>query len=66
MEAEHGFGQIKGFAPPSRFRREGDSFTVNKLGRLARSIGDLLAIVSRLVNLRVPRMSGTQPLDTAE
>jgi DNA invertase Pin-like site-specific DNA recombinase len=28
--------------------REGDSFTVTKLDRLARSVGDLLAIVSRL------------------
>jgi DNA invertase Pin-like site-specific DNA recombinase len=48
--------------------REGDSFTVTKLDRLARSVGDLLAIVSRLeakgVNLRVLSMSGTQSLDT--
>ena len=28
--------------------REGDSFTVTKLDRLARSVGDLLAIVARL------------------
>jgi DNA invertase Pin-like site-specific DNA recombinase len=49
--------------------REGDSFTVTKLDRLARSVIDLLAIVDRLeakkVNLRVLSMSGTQPLDTS-
>ena len=49
--------------------REGDSFTVTKLDRLARSVGDLLAIVSRLeakrVSLRVLSMSGTQSLDTS-
>ena len=28
--------------------REGDSFTVTKLDRLARSVGDLLAIVAKL------------------
>jgi DNA invertase Pin-like site-specific DNA recombinase len=48
--------------------REGDSFTVTKLDRLARSVGDLLAIVARLeakgVNLRVLSMSGTQSRDT--
>ena len=49
--------------------REGDSFTVTKLDRLARSVGDLLAIVARLeakkVSLRVLSMSGEQSLDTA-
>jgi DNA invertase Pin-like site-specific DNA recombinase len=49
--------------------REGDSFTVTKLDRLARSVGDLLAIVARLetkgVSLRVLSMSGNQALDTA-
>ena len=49
--------------------REGDSFTVTKLDRLARSVGDLLAIVARLeakgVSLRVLAMSGTQSLDTS-
>jgi DNA invertase Pin-like site-specific DNA recombinase len=49
--------------------REGDGFTVTKLDRLARSVGDLLAIVARLeakrVSLRVLSMSGTQPLDTS-
>ena len=48
--------------------REGDTFTVTKLDRLARSVGDLLAIVARLerrkVSLRVLSMSGSQPLDT--
>src|SRR6202163_1663966 len=43
--------------------REGDSFTVTKLDRLARSVGDLLAIVARLegkkVSLRVLSMSAT-------
>jgi hypothetical protein len=40
--------------------REGDSFTVTKFDRLARSVGDVLAIVSRLeakgVSLRVLSM----------
>jgi DNA invertase Pin-like site-specific DNA recombinase len=49
--------------------REGDSFTVTKLDRLARSVADLLAIVARLeskkVSLRVLSMSGNQALDTA-
>jgi DNA invertase Pin-like site-specific DNA recombinase len=48
--------------------REGDTFTVTKLGRLARSVGDLLDIVARLegkeVSLRVLSMSGAQPLGT--
>ena len=48
--------------------REGDTFTVTKLDRLARSVGDLLEIVARLeakkVSLRVLSMSGAQPLDT--
>ena len=48
--------------------REGDTFTVTKLDRLARSVGDLLEIVARLeakeVSLRVLAMSGSQPLDT--
>ena len=48
--------------------REGDSFSVTKLDRLARSVGDLLAIVAKLeakgVSLRVLSMSGTQSLDT--
>ena len=42
--------------------REGDTFTVTKLDRLARSVGDLLEIVARLeakkVSLRVLSMSG--------
>jgi DNA invertase Pin-like site-specific DNA recombinase len=49
--------------------REGDSFTVTKLDRLARSVGDLLSIVARLeakeIGLRVLSMSGAQSLDTA-
>src|SRR3954451_15090417 len=49
--------------------REGDIFTVTKLDRLARSVGDLLAIVARLeakkVSLRVLSISGSQALDTA-
>ena len=49
--------------------REGDSFAVTKLDRLARSVGDLLAIVARLeakrVSLRVLSMSGNQALDTS-
>src|SRR3954465_1298114 len=48
--------------------REGDCFCVTKLDRLARSVGDLLAIVARLegkkVSLRVLSISGNQPLDT--
>ena len=48
--------------------REGDTFAVTKLDRLARSVGDLLEIVARLegkkVSLRVLSMSGAQPLDT--
>ena len=48
--------------------REGDSFCVTKLDRLARSVGDLLNIVAGLEakkdNLRVLSMSGSQPLDT--
>src|SRR5579863_1144677 len=51
------------------FCREGDSFCVTKLDRLARSVGDLLEIVNRLeakkVSLRVLSMSGSQPLDTS-
>jgi DNA invertase Pin-like site-specific DNA recombinase len=50
------------------FCREGDSFCVTKIDRLARSVGDLLNIVARLeakkVGLRVLSMSGSQPLDT--
>ena len=49
--------------------REGDSICVTKIDRLARSVGDLLAIVARLeakmVSLRVLSISGNQPLDTA-
>jgi DNA invertase Pin-like site-specific DNA recombinase len=49
--------------------REGDQFVCTKLDRLARSVGDLLAMVARLeakgVNLRVLSMSGTQSLDTS-
>ena len=49
--------------------REGDSSFVTKLDRLARSVGDLLAIVARLeakkVGLRVLSMSGAQSLDTS-
>jgi DNA invertase Pin-like site-specific DNA recombinase len=49
--------------------REGDTFIVTKLDRLARSVGDLLNIVALLetkkVSLRVLSMSGSQPLDTA-
>ena len=51
------------------FVREGDTFCVTKLDRLARSVADLLAIVARLeakkVSLCVPSMSGTQALDTS-
>ena len=43
--------------------REGDTFIVTKLDRLARSVGDLLEIVARLegkkVSLRVLSMSGS-------
>ena len=50
------------------FVRDGDTFTVTKLDRLARSVGDLLAIVARLtaknVSLRVLSISGNQTLDT--
>jgi DNA invertase Pin-like site-specific DNA recombinase len=49
--------------------REGDQFAVTKLDRLARSVGDLLAIVARLeakrVSLRVLSISGSQALDTS-
>jgi DNA invertase Pin-like site-specific DNA recombinase len=49
--------------------REGDTFAVTKLDRLARSVGDLLNIVARLeaknVSLRVLSISGNQPLDTS-
>src|SRR3984893_5353788 len=49
--------------------RERDSLTVTKLDRLARSVGDLLAIVARLeskgVSLRVLSMSGSRTLDTS-
>jgi DNA invertase Pin-like site-specific DNA recombinase len=49
--------------------REGDTFTVTKLDRLARSVGDLLAIVAKLeakgVSFRVLSMSGNQALDTS-
>ena len=49
--------------------REGDTFACHKLDRLARSVGDLLAIVARLetkeVSLRVLSISGNQPLDTS-
>ena len=48
--------------------REGDTFTVTKLDRFARSVADLLEIVARLerrkVSLRVLAMSGAEPLDT--
>src|ERR1700733_821755 len=48
--------------------REGDTLTVTKLDRLARSFSDLLEIVARLerrkVSLRVLSMSGSQTLDT--
>jgi DNA invertase Pin-like site-specific DNA recombinase len=49
--------------------RKGDSICVTKIDRLARSVGDLLAIVARLerkkVSLRVLSISGNQALDTA-
>ena len=49
--------------------REGDTFTVTKLDRLARSVSDLLHIVTRLeakkVSLRVLSLSGTQSLDNS-
>jgi DNA invertase Pin-like site-specific DNA recombinase len=48
--------------------REGDTFIVTKLDRLARSVGDLPEIVARLEkkkgSLRVLAMSGAEPLDT--
>ena len=48
--------------------REGDQCVVTKLDRLARSAGNLLAIVARLeskrVSLRVLSISGSQALDT--
>src|SRR6202051_3115283 len=51
------------------FCRDGDQFIVTKLDRLARSVSDLLNIVSRLatkkVSLRVLAMSGAEPLDTS-
>ena len=51
------------------FVREGNSICVTKIDRLARSVGDLLAIVARLeakgVSLRVLSISGNQPLDTS-
>src|SRR6202162_2339498 len=47
--------------------REGDTFAVTKLDRLARSVGDLLAIMARLeakgVRLRGLSMYGTTVLD---
>ena len=49
--------------------RDGDQFVCTKLDRLARSVGDLLAIVARLeakkVGLRILSMSGAQSLDTS-
>lgn len=49
------------------FVRKGDTLAVTKLDRLARSVADLLAIVTRLeakgVSLRVLSMGG-QPVDT--
>src|SRR5690349_23308199 len=46
--------------------REGDTFVCTKVDRLARSVADLLAIVTRLeakkVSLRVGSISGNQPL----
>ena len=49
--------------------REGDQFVCTKLDRLARSVGDLLAIVGRLeakkVSLRVLSISANQALDTS-
>jgi len=51
------------------FVREGDTFCVTKLDRLARSVTDLLAIGTRLeaktVSLRVLSVSGNQALDTS-
>jgi len=50
------------------FVREGDQIVVSRLDRLARSVGDLLAIIARMdakkVSLRVLSISGTQALDT--
>jgi len=58
--------------PASRHRhRDPDAgrAAVSRLDRLARSVGDLLAIVARLEakkdSLRVLSISGNQPLDTA-
>jgi hypothetical protein len=55
--------------PEPAGRVEDDSFTVTKLDRLTRSVGDLLEIVARLevktVSLRVLSMSGRQTFDTA-
>jgi DNA invertase Pin-like site-specific DNA recombinase len=49
--------------------RDGDTLIVTKLDRLARSVPDLLTMVTRLegknVALRVLAMSGGQPLDTS-
>ena len=49
--------------------RECDQFVVIKPARLARLVGDLLAIVARLeakkVSLRVLSISGSQALDTS-
>ncbi len=49
--------------------REEDQFCCTKLDRLARSVGDLLAIVARLeakkVSLRILSILGNQPLDTS-
>jgi DNA invertase Pin-like site-specific DNA recombinase len=49
--------------------REDDSICVTRIDRLARSVGDLLAIVARLeakkVSLRVLSISGSQALDTS-
>ena len=51
------------------FVREGDTFCVTKLDRLAMSVTDLLAIGTRLeaktVSLRVLSVSGNQALDTS-
>jgi DNA invertase Pin-like site-specific DNA recombinase len=63
-----GVTPTSGYNARPHYVREGNSFTVTKLDRLAQSVGDLLAIVSRLkvkgVSLRVLAMSGTQSLDT--
>jgi DNA invertase Pin-like site-specific DNA recombinase len=51
------------------FVREGDTISVCRIDRLARSVADLLAIVARLeakrVSLRVLSISGSQALDTS-